>query len=661
MLSQPRIPRQFGFIVVALGRSERTAYAADHRLVRELTNFPGACPCYTNQPNAYMPLNWELISLEVLESLELDKFAEASDEKECSAYSNVVSGLLREEERWSPAQLEALRFSGAVLSMMLRPEHASEPYGPMFVFGNDRSALPSDFPRPALMALLPWAAALADHELRARFLDLIWVQARSVEAARGAFKAYLDSALRLETVKWSECERRVERAVRLATSLGKGEVALRDAALCEAEAMAFRQSVDDSSYLTLHLVRLLLEFRYGDAQRMAQVVNAAAERAEGALEFWRARDHFQTAADCFGQAKDAAAQTTALMRTAEALAKEAEAAVTQQGRGATAGAIVMAQAIDAMRKVPGGKLRADELHLRLLELQCDGMSDMQPISTGFNGTEIVERALAAVRGKCFRDAVWQLCKMTRPPSREELRKQVEKQAKIAVLGSLFHSDIVNSRGRVVAKSPPLAMGVTDPTDAGLRFRMFQQARLGRNVAVQAMLNPARLEITATHNPARRDVLELIQHSPWVPQGHIESIVRALVAGFHGDMLVAGHLISIQFEAVVRHVVEAAGGATSNFDSQGLQPEKTLIQLLKADGAKKAFGEAGVFELEDLLVDQLGTNLRNEVAHGLRDDGSLFDSDVLYVWWSLLRYCVLTSALVEARDAENEGVTDGSST
>lgn len=35
-------------------------------------------------------------------------------------------------------------------------------------------------------------------------------------------------------------------------------------------------------------------------------------------------------------------------------------------------------------------------------------------------------------------------------------------------------------------------------------------------------------------------------------------MRAIVAGFHGDMLLVGHLVPIQFEAVVRQAVEAGG-------------------------------------------------------------------------------------------------------
>jgi hypothetical protein len=117
------------------------------------------------------------------------------------------------------------------------------------------------------------------------------------------------------------------------------------------------------------------------------------------------------------------------------------------------------------------------------------------------------------------------------------------------------------------------------------------------------------------------------------------------------MLVAAHMVPPQFEAMVRHVVESSGGVTTMLDPNGLQPERPFMALLDTEEALRAFGEAGVFELKDLFVDPLGSNLRNEVAHGLLDDDGLFGLDLLYAWWLLLRCCLLTSLQVERQLAQ----------
>jgi len=106
--------------------------------------------------------------------------------KECYAYATELTPQLNDTERWSEAQREALHFVQAVLMMGLRPDETAEPYHSMWQIDASRSALPVDFPREWLTPLLPWATALRDAELRAPFLDLLWVQARAYPAARDA-------------------------------------------------------------------------------------------------------------------------------------------------------------------------------------------------------------------------------------------------------------------------------------------------------------------------------------------------------------------------------------------------------------------------------------------------------------------------------------------
>lgn len=54
-----------------------------------------------------------------------------------------------------------------------------------------------------------------------------------------------------------------------------------------------------------------------------------------------------------------------------------------------------------MRQVPGGKDRAQALQERLLILQAKSLEEMKPISTDFDGADLVERAIASVRERTF--------------------------------------------------------------------------------------------------------------------------------------------------------------------------------------------------------------------------------------------------------------------
>jgi hypothetical protein len=596
-----------------------------------------------------MTLDWKYINCEILTSINLDSLIQGVARFDCNTYRDEISRLEKDETKWTAEQREALRFVGAVLTMMLRADQPAEPFGPLFVMDGQRSAVPADFSKEALKDLQDWAMSLRDSELRARFLDVIWIQTRSFSSAQGAVEAYIESALRLEhPIEWTSCHKRLERALRLSVGLGKGGAVLRQRVLSEIDVVLQRYRGTDPLYLSLRLIRLLLEFKHGDGRQHAEIALAAALSAEKVKEFFRAKDYYQLAADCYRGVGDVEGESTSRRLSAESLVKEAELAHQEAGRGAMVAATLLSDAVEAMRQIQGGRERAAEIHERLLILQRESVTELKSVSTNFDATDLVQRALAAVRDRPFNDAVHALCAMANPPSIEKLKLEVHEQARVAVLGSLFSSEVLNSRGRVVARPPGLEAGANDIAHEGLRWRMFRNARLGRSLTLQAMLNPARSEILVAHGVDRQEIAALIQYSPWIPPGHAESVIRALLAGFHGDMLVAGHLVPPQLEAMVRHVVELNGGSTSMLEPGGLQPERPLGVLLETDEALKAFGADGVFELQDLLIDPLGTNLRNEVAHGLLDDSGLFGGDVLYAWWLLLRYCVLTSKIAESK-------------
>ncbi len=51
------------------------------------------------------------------------------------------------------------------------------------------------------------------------------------------------------------------------------------------------------------------------------------------------------------------------------------------------------------------------------------------------------------------------------------------------------------------------------------------------------------------------------------------------------------------------------------------------------------GENLVFDLEGLLVQRFGSNLRNEVSHGLLNIDRFGPGPASYLWWLALKLCI----------------------
>lgn len=56
--------------------------------------------------------------------------------------------------------------------------------------------------------------------------------------------------------------------------------------------------------------------------------------------------------------------------------------------------------------------------------------------------------------------------------------------------------------------------------------------------------------------------------------------------------------------------------------------------------EELLGEDLVFDLQGLLVERFGVNLRNRMAHGLMGDDEFASPTVLYLWWLMLRICMI---------------------
>jgi len=158
-----------------------------------------------------------------------------------------------------------------------------------------------------------------------------------------------------------------------------------------------------------------------------------------------------------------------------------------------------------------------------------------------------------------------------------------------------------------------------------------------------------------HRIRIEDVLPFVANNPFVPQGREYIYARGLHAGFTGDFLVAAHLLLPQVENSIRHLLYQQGHVVSNLTSHDIQNELDLNTVY--DKFRKELtailGEDIAFDLEGLLIERFGSNLRNETAHGLMNHDQFFSGSVVYFWWLTLHLCVLYH-LITLAGSQNDG-------
>jgi len=173
----------------------------------------------------------------------------------------------------------------------------------------------------------------------------------------------------------------------------------------------------------------------------------------------------------------------------------------------------------------------------------------------------------------------------------------------------------------------------------------------------ASILPAREAIVSEHPVQAADLVPLLVNHPFVPVGRIGIYAKGLLAGLYGNYLEAVHLLVPQIENSLRHILRQQNVVTTSLNKDGIQEEFLLDKLLSMPELKSILGENLVFDLRGLLVERFGSNLRNNVAHGLLDEEAFNSVEGCYCWWLTLRIICMPHVVARHKRTKHAAETD----
>ncbi|TXL12479.1 hypothetical protein BMR06_17465, partial [Methylococcaceae bacterium HT5] len=177
----------------------------------------------------------------------------------------------------------------------------------------------------------------------------------------------------------------------------------------------------------------------------------------------------------------------------------------------------------------------------------------------------------------------------------------------------IHSIIIAQDGRCVASVPGINF---DGGDAVLNHRIQKNFQMNICFAVKGHILPALSKLRDEYSVTLPVLKSLCECSVLVPKGRENLTAYALWLGFGGDFGNAIHLLCPQFENMIRVELKRVGAQTRPITNNGIEHEIGLSNLMELPECKEVFGEDLVFEIKSIFTDALGSNLRNDVAHGL---------------------------------------------
>lgn len=580
------------------------------------------------------------VTVEDFRKFDWQQIIESSTKRECRIYSRLFLEQAKKfEQEGNKVAFNVCILLGIVTSFFPNWDSPSEPYknGWGKAIGEDN---PSDVTLENWRILTTIALEIRDAELRARIADVVWVlKVGKFQMAQLAIDAYLEVAKQLEDpTEWSQGFHRIERAFQLANQLGKtGEPFQK--VIAYIEDVLDRLNGEDPLWFSNRLMGLLLEARMGDSGKYSALAERIASTAVATRDWRRARDYWEIEAQWLERANQVEDQAKVRLLAAETYISEAKDRLAEQPPNYMIVARELGIAIEAMRRLNAPKEMINQVHKMLLETQEKSAGEMQSYSYSVDIGNFVIETREAISGKLLRDAILYLAASYRPQSVEKLRKRVLHYRDQFPLRWFIQSHQITDKGRVTATRPGSSLkGDEDSDEEVIRAEMYQEALHSQGLLGAATVRPMIYQINLEHYVRLRDVIEFVVNNPFVPPGHELIYAQGLYSGLTGDFLLAAHLLLPQIENSLRYLLYQRGEITSQFDAEGIQDEYALGKLLFMPEIIEILSSDLAFDLQGLLVNRFGCNLRNTAAHGLLS-AATFESDyVVYFWWVVLYLC-----------------------
>lgn len=303
-----------------------------------------------------------------------------------------------------------------------------------------------------------------------------------------------------------------------------------------------------------------------------------------------------------------------------------------------AAAPILRDGIEGLRRAKADPSRVAELRKTLADYQEKSLSEHNLYSTEIDITESVKAARKHVEDADFQEALFKFTMGIPLVDLTRLREEVLDSIRKFPMLNLFTKVVVDEKARPTATAAGIAP-CDGFDDRQLEPKMFSLLRTTMLVRVASYIDPARQQIVNDHHPNFSDFVNIVRYNPFVPPGHEEIFIRGMHAGIYDDWVSASHLLVPQIENSLRFVLEAHSVDVSNLLSDSTQPLKVLGAIFDMPETMKIFGEPLCFELRCCLIEKMGFDFRNRVAHGFVSDEECRSAAAKYLWWLVLRLCL----------------------
>ncbi|GFO75838.1 hypothetical protein BPLS_P3286 [Bathymodiolus platifrons methanotrophic gill symbiont] len=558
-------------------------------------------------------------------------------------YEGVMESLsiaAREKEKLGESeQAEILNLLSNATSMYLSAEDINQPFKPFWKISNLPFLTPDSFTQDALVFFEEILPVVDNMWLKARLADLLWLCKKkgNVDHAKIAVNAYISHSI--DSGNWhidvSDC---FHRAIILCKKInykdGSKEIKnklytsfQKDSPMCRSLAQL----------LLLNELDIKSNCRVNIVNRLITLGKKSSESGDylGAIDFFHLAEKEQ-------KNEDESEGLNCLLFIADSNEKEGD---LRSSDSQGVAQHFYKETLKYYLKIP--KKYREELDVQKKiktirqKIEASGKKALPQMmeleSAPVDISDSIKKSREHVSGKeSLRIALWYFSTVYIPLSFKDIKEFAQKLIENPSIINDITSTIIAQDGRCVANVPGIS---SDGGDAALNHKIQTNFRINTSFAVEGHILPALYKLHDEYSVTLPILISLCECSVLVPKGRENLTAYALWLGFNRDFGNAIHLLCPQFENMIRVELKRVGAHTRPITNNHIEHEICLSSLMDLPECKEVFGEDLVFEIKSIFTDPLGSNLRNDVAHGLLDDSSSSSIQSVYAWWMILKMII----------------------
>ncbi len=474
--------------------------------------------------------------------------------------------------------------------------------------------------------------------LRARIADLLWTQKKEYKSALVAAQAYLELfSLWYSAEDWIGTLDMIKRAIYISAQINNSQIYEEACNIIYSEVV--RLAEEDDGFLSLRLIDILLEQKYGDVEKLLTVSeNIIKKHPKDVMKVEQAHE---IKAVCLNRMKKNDLAKQSRLDLAKYYVDYAEGIVGNNLQGALQAERFYQKAVELYRN-NGETTKGEEVLRRLVEIQKEIPKQMVPIKMEFDVSGVNANIDENMEGLTFEESIIRLTQMVSFPKKDDIKKKLYKECKDSPISHFFGKNLVNASGQTVLALKPLNFDDPEVDLELLDLHIHQKALEAQRISGDVWLKYSFYYIRKNFEFILTDLDFLVCDNPIIPIGRENIFRSAIYMVLKGQYYEAMHILAPQVENLFRNIAKEVGGLTITLENDGASKEKVLKSIFDLPELLDCYDNDILFLFKGLLNEQAGANIRNEIAHGITSEYMASSGAYLYFAGAVIKLLSYTS-------------------